>query len=651
MSNKLLLGRYEKFSIIGMGGMARVYRGRDTKTGMEIAIKMLRVELADDDVFVNRFRKESQIASKYSHPNFVNTIDVGETDEGIPFIVMEYVKGCTLKDVINSKGKLDANETIRIAMQVCDALRYAHNNKLIHRDIKPQNILIREDGIAKVADFGIAKAIGSNTTTMSDTSMIGSVHYISPEHARGGYTDEKSDIYSLGIMLFEMITGTVPFKSDTPVSIAIKHMQEKPVNPSKLNPDIYPSMEQVILKAIEKERYLRYASVDELAHDLRRVIDEPYGDFVERGTPIVDGIHKTNINTVIVENPSNKKSEKSNNSKEGKNKLGKKAKRKRKNLKQILKLLAALFLVIGVFITFFLVVRSIYLNAYMDDQVAVPSLVGLDIEKCKSTLIDRGLRVEFESVYSETVPANSVISQNPSAEENILLNKGDTVMVVISLGPEKGISPDVIETHYERAVDLITNAGFKVGDITREANSQLPPNYVISQDPQPNIDLEFGSKISLIIVDNLDIDYVEMPALHDMNKNDALELLTGLGLDTLRTRMINSELILDSVVRTEPEAGIILKKGSAVTLWISSGNAIINNEAHIIFVNIEKDSSYIRVELQDNGYTQTVFSDVYNKGEYEILLSLESIILGSKKLIIYINNTEAFQDEVNFDGE
>jgi serine/threonine protein kinase len=279
MESNVLGNRYELIEKIGGGGMALVYKARCRLLNRFVAVKILREEFTGDEEFVKRFEIEAQSAASLSHPNIVPIYDVGN-ENNIFYIVMEYIDGITLKEYIVRNGPLDWKDAVRIAIQICSAIEHAHSKQIIHRDIKPQNILMTQDGIAKVTDFGIARAVTSSTITMVG-STIGSVHYFSPEQARGGYIDEKSDLYSLGIIMYEMITGKMPFDGESPVAIALKHIQDKPIQPIDLNKDIPRALNDIIMKAIKKEQSGRYQTATEMSEDLYRVFKEPNGDFAE----------------------------------------------------------------------------------------------------------------------------------------------------------------------------------------------------------------------------------------------------------------------------------------------------------------------------------------------------------------------------------
>ena len=275
----IIAERYEILGKIGTGGMADVYKAMDHKLNRFVAVKVLKPEFREDATFVKKFRSEAQAAAGLTHPNIVNVFDVGD-DEGVYYIVMELIEGITLKEYISKKGKLSVKEATSIAIQVSMGLEAAHSHGIVHRDVKPQNIIISTDGKVKVTDFGIAKAVSNSTITAFGTT-IGSVHYFSPEHARGGFTDEKSDIYSLGVVMYEMLTGRVPFDADTPVSVALKHMQEEPIAAIVANPNIPIAVNDIIMKSLKKDPNLRYQSATAMLIDLKRALKEPQGNFVD----------------------------------------------------------------------------------------------------------------------------------------------------------------------------------------------------------------------------------------------------------------------------------------------------------------------------------------------------------------------------------
>ena len=280
LDGSLLADRYEIITKVGNGGMATVYKAKDTLLNRFVAVKILRDEFTTDQEFIKRFEAEAQAAASITHPNIVSVYDVGNQDN-LYYIVMELIQGKTLKEIILEEGgPLPWKWSVNIAIQIASALEVAHKNNVIHRDIKPHNIIITEDGVAKVTDFGIAKAVSNSTITAFGTT-IGSVHYFSPEHARGGFTDAKSDLYSLGVVMYEMLTGKLPFDADTPVSVALKHMQEEPVEPADINDKIPEAVNDIIMKALRKDTSLRYQSATAMLRDLNMALKDPDGDFVD----------------------------------------------------------------------------------------------------------------------------------------------------------------------------------------------------------------------------------------------------------------------------------------------------------------------------------------------------------------------------------
>ena len=308
IEGRLIANRYEILKKVGNGGMATVYKAKDHILNREVAVKILKDEFTTDDEFIKRFRSEAQAVASLTHPNIVGVYDVGN-EGNLYYIVMELVQGKTLKEVIQQEGKLSWKWSVNVAIQIASALETAHKKNIVHRDIKPHNIIITEDGMAKVTDFGIAKAVSNSTITAFGTT-IGSVHYFSPEHARGGFTDAKSDLYSLGIVMYEMLTGKVPFDADTPVSIALMHMQETAIPPITLNSTIPNSVNKIVIKAMQKDANLRYQSASEMLKDLNMSLKNPDGNFVfmkdaenDFPTQKIPTMYDTDINK---ENPARK---------------------------------------------------------------------------------------------------------------------------------------------------------------------------------------------------------------------------------------------------------------------------------------------------------------------------------------------------------
>ena len=369
LEGKLLGSRYEIIERIGNGGMATVYKARCLVLKRFVAVKILRDEFTTDNEFIKRFNVEAESAASLTHPNIVSVYDVGHEDN-FYYIVMELVKGKTLKDIIIEDGSLGWKWSVKVAMQIASALERAHKNNIIHRDIKPHNIIITEDGTAKVTDFGIAKAV-SNSTITAFGATIGSVHYFSPEHAKGGYTDSKSDLYSLGVVLYEMVTGKVPFDADTPVSVALKHMQEEPAEPITLKPELPKSLNKIIMKAMQKDPNLRYQTATEMIKDLEMSLKDTEGAFVTTASETDFATRRISLDYVG-------KEQKRENKKQGKFAKIKQFFEEHVVLKWIsIILLLGLIFILTVFITLGV------LDSGKVESVQIPNFVGKTLDEAK----------------------------------------------------------------------------------------------------------------------------------------------------------------------------------------------------------------------------------------------------------------------------
>ncbi len=508
----MLIGdRYEILEKIGNGGMSDVYKAKCHKLNRYVAVKVLKQEFSENENFVSKFKVEAQAAAGLMHPNIVNVYDVGN-ENGINYIVMELVEGITLKKYIEKKGRLSVKEAISIAIQVSMGIEAAHNNHIIHRDIKPQNIIISKDGKVKVTDFGIAKAATSNTIT---SNVMGSVHYTSPEQARGGFSDEKSDIYSLGITLFEMLTGRVPFNGDTTVAIAIKHIQEPMPSPRDFAEDIPVSVEQIVFKCTQKSPDRRYQSMAELIEDLKRSLMTPDENFVKvvdpdenASTRIVSEQEVREIKQQVqkrkvvsgdsirlrkeVEEEYSKKKKTASNVKEEEEEYD-------PRMEKITTILAVIAAVIIGVIVIFLVGKAVgvfpsgnveYPKEEQEVQeaeedgktdanggflsteavVGVPSATGLSYAEASALLKENGYEVAKEEVFSSEVSAGNVISQSPDAGSDV--EKGTVVTLRVSLGEEitKVRVPNVIGMDQLAAATALTEAGLQPGAVEETTN-------------------------------------------------------------------------------------------------------------------------------------------------------------------------------------
>ena len=485
LEGKLLGNRYEMIEKVGNGGMATVYKAMDKVLKRNVAVKILRDEFTTDEEFIRRFEAEAQSAARLTHPNIVSIYDVGK-EGNLYYIVMELIQGKTLKEIIiEEKGPLPWKWSVNVAIQIASALEMAHRNNIIHRDIKPHNIIITEDGIAKVTDFGIAKAVSNSTITAFGTT-IGSVHYFSPEHARGGFTDAKSDLYSLGVVMYEMVTGRVPFDADTPVSVALKHMQEEPEEPNKVNPHVPMAVNKIIMKALQKDTTLRYQSATEMLMDLRKALKNPDGDFVEDTE--YDPTAKTQkINTDMYGNIEENDEKNNRGKKDGK-------------FKSFIKKHKKLSVFIGLVLLFVLSLGGtmLALNITNPPEVEMPNVVGLSKEEAQQEVENAKLKFEIEKEeYNKDVPEGFVISQNPTYMEKYnKVKQGSTVSVVISKGQEKTTVPKVVGMEKDEAIKALEDAKLKV-EVIEETSKKVEEGYVISQETDAATEAFAGDTVKI----------------------------------------------------------------------------------------------------------------------------------------------------------
>lgn len=551
-------GRYEIDERIGAGGMAIVYKAKDTLLNRTVAIKVLREQFASDEGFIRRFRREAQSAASLSHQNIVSIYDVGK-DGHEDYIVMEYVKGQTLKDIIRSQAPLPAETAILIVRQIGEALAHAHANHIIHRDIKPQNILITADGRAKVTDFGIARAASAATLTHTG-DIVGSVHYLSPEQAKGAQTNEQSDIYSLGIILYELLTGKVPYDGDTPITIALKHIQEEPILPGKVVSGISAELDTIIMKALAKSVQDRYKSATEFLGDLERILTGQTIVWDKKRTEespdsLQTQIHKGLRDKVVAANKKDKLEDTLHKGK-GKKKLP----------------LPALIALIAVLV-FAGVSFTLYHFLYVPD-VTVPDVKGLTIEEAESKLKNKGLLLggNIEYDFSSEVDEGRIISQ--SYEPDTMVKAGRAVDVTVSKGMEIIKFPDVTSTNplQENAINAIRAAGFD-GEITIELllHPTIPVDRVISQSPMPQATWPKNGKIKLFVSGGEELTMAVMPDVTGMPSKEAKVSLEAYKLVVRAETEASETYPTDAVISTLPAPGKPVKQGSEVKIIVSEG--------------------------------------------------------------------------------
>ncbi|OUQ48718.1 Stk1 family PASTA domain-containing Ser/Thr kinase [Lachnoclostridium sp. An118] len=571
--------RYEVIEKIGAGGMADVYKGRDTMLNRYVAIKVLKKEFREDATFVKKFRSEAQAAAGLLNPNIVNVYDVGE-DRGLYYMVMELVEGITLKEYIDRKKRLSAREVISIAIQMCSGIEEAHKHHIIHRDIKPQNIIISNDGKVKVTDFGIARMVTSTTTT---TVAMGSVHYTSPEQARGGYSDEKSDIYSIGITLYEMVTGQVPFNGDTTVEVAMKHLQEEITPPSELVPDIPYSLEQIILKCTQKNAERRYSDVDELIQDLKHSLVDPEGDFVQI-VPV------GNADTVIITEDDLDDIRSSYGDDDEDDDYGEDdedydededdhdSDEVNPRMNKVIKIMTIVVAVIIILVLALVIGRAAGLFRFGGSgtqqeedsgQVEVPDVVGMTLDDAKKELNDAGLGWKIgKQEESAQYDKGYVMGQDPEDGEKVKKNTQITLDVSTGKAEEQVEVPNVVGQDEADAQKTLEDAGFKV-ESTAVYSSQ-PQGEVVATTPEAGTQAAKGSTVTIQV--SKGEEKVSVPDVRGTDENTAKNTLSGAGLKVTVTTDYSDSVAQGNVISQDPSGGTKVDAGTNVNIVVSLGS-------------------------------------------------------------------------------
>ena len=583
-----LAGRYEVRSLIGRGGMAEVHLGFDTRLSRVVAIKMLRRDLALDSIFQARFRREAQSAASLNHPNIVAVYDTGEEivsdatnrSLAIPYIVMEYVEGHTVKELISDGTAVPINEAIEIVSGVLSALQYSHANHLVHRDIKPGNIMLTPEGKVKVMDFGIARALTDSQATMTQTNaVVGTAQYLSPEQARGETVDERSDLYSTGVVLFELLTGRPPFKGDSAVAVAYQHVEQIPPTPSSILSDIPDSLDRVVLKALAKNRDDRYRSAAEMLSDLQRVargmdVGAPPADSwateVLPSAGLVGARAAVPAATSTVSAPAAGVSSTSTSlpavSSDGDAASKAAAARKRRTAIIMTLVVIALLLIGGS-------VWALSRSAATPEAVSVPNVVGLSQADAKSQIEAAGLEWELnpEKVASDTVEKDSVASTDPAGGTQA--EKGSTVRVTISSGPDSVTLPDnLVGMSPDDARQAVEALGLKWEvNSSKVASDTVAEGKVAQTNPSPGSKVKAGQTITAYLSSGSD--QVEVPDLVGMSQDQARSALKAVGLELGNVTTVDSDKDKDRIVSQDPETGAKVKKGTTIAVSISTGKA------------------------------------------------------------------------------
>ena len=566
MSNKVLAGRYELFERIGEGGMSVVYKAKDKLLNRFVAIKILKPEFINDHKFIDSFRRESQAAASLSHPNIVNIYDVGR-EGNIHYIVMELIEGRTLSEYIKAQGPMSYPKVIALSKQIAAALAFAHKNHIIHRDVKPHNVMITPNGTAKITDFGIAKAVNAATIVDNTEGIIGSVHYFSPEQARGGYVDEKSDIYSLGIVMYEMITGRVPFDGDNPVNIALMHINGEMVPPSKLVDGVPPALEHIILKCTDKYPVNRFASAEELIEALNNLefVGSVVGNSVLMGGTAGQQNNAGNRGPIAeTDYDDGEDDDQTDYKKKNKDKTKKKktddAARKKKMIIIIAAVAAAVLL--GIIVCF-------AAGVFGGKEIEAPNFKNMTLEQAQEAAADLDLKVKKgDEVVSEDVEKGLIVSQDPPKGTKI--KTGSTIRVNISKGLGDGEVPDLIGKSQDELSSYLSAAGFTLGTVNSAASDE-PEGTVISQDPSEGSEAEKGTAINVVVSDGSKAK-ATVPYLIGKTIGEAESALRDAGLDIGTVSYDYSSTYAEGEVMWQQyEAGAPLDRGTSVKIRVSKG--------------------------------------------------------------------------------
>ncbi|MGI5900403.1 MAG: Stk1 family PASTA domain-containing Ser/Thr kinase [Christensenellales bacterium] len=645
MRGMILLERYELEELIGTGGMAIVYRARDVNTGATVAIKMLKQEYNSDIEFVRRFQREAIAAQTMLHPNIIKVMDVGEQNN-IKFIVMEFVDGVTIKDMVERGGAIPVSRAVDYAIQISRALEHAHRCHIVHRDIKSQNIMVDKRGIIKVADFGIARATNSSTVTASDDGILGSVHYFSPEQAKGEVADEKSDIYSLGIVIYEMVTGRLPFDGDVPVAIALKHIQEAPQPPRSLNSDIPPALNDVILKALRKKSDNRYRSAIAMELDLSMVLTHPEGGYVVLKDDDLPSANSPNDNTpqqrddpLPAHVSGRRKKPKlsggeddTGDSQEFEDEYDTYLRARRKRRIAVLTALTAVAIVLVVMASFSLW-RNVISKSALDD------LTGMKMEQAVEYLAEQGLDNGLIDVFSNDAARGTVVSQFMS---------GKRVILEISKGPESVQAADLSGKTVEEADEMLYEQGLSVGEVIQSHTAEgYAEGEIFMQSPEAGVTAKNGDKVIVYVFRPLQEE--DVPKVVGLTLESAHIALKAMGFALGNVEYAEySDVPEGLVVSQSPDFGDIAMEGTPVDVVVSSKLPVYESQKIEFQVTIPSGGATVIVYRNVGADSKEMLREELPAGEKNYTVELESQTGESEELIVYVNNTRVHSIQVDF---
>ena len=607
MINKILANRYEILEKIGTGGMGNVFKAHDRKLDRIVAIKVLKLEYNEDNNFIRKFKRESLAAASISHPNIVSIYDVGTEkidDKEVHYIVMEYIDGKTLKDLINDEGRLSEKRALNYCIQIAEALKVAHSKHIVHRDIKSQNIMVTRDDRIKVTDFGIAR-VADNTTVTATNAVMGSVHYFSPEQARGAKVDNRSDIYSLGIVLFEMLTGRLPFDADNPVSVALMQVQSQMPKPSDYIKSIDPSVDALVLKMTEKDPNDRYEDVFDLIRDIK---DYTIG----AKTFTVNRSYEEDDDRTVVTPPISRRSERNNLKRTDNNKKSK-PKKVVKKKKSVAPAILGVFSAIIIIALLIYVVPKAIKGMKSDDKVekiVVENYIGKTREEAKELIEAQGLVLDVSTVEDENKPDGVVLEQNP--EKGSEVEKGSTVKLAINELPDSVPVPPLKGLTQEEAEKTLKENSLKLGSVEEEFNEEVEEGKVIYSNPDGGYSVKRGTAVKVIISKGVDKTPVVLSDYKGMDQDVVVNQLKSFGLTVVIENGNSNKVAEGQVYDMDHKAGETVEKGSIVTLYISKGAS--DDEEENEDTTEENENGYnkvnnVKVKVPDDGETHKVTAE------------------------------------------
>jgi len=619
MLNRTLDDRYTILERIGGGGMADVYRAHDKLLDRSVAVKVLRSQFTDDEEFISRFRREAQAAAKLSHPNIVNIYDVG-FDEQAYYIIMEYISGETLKDKIDREAPLPVETAVLIAMEIAEALEHAHQNNLVHCDIKPHNILITRSGRVKVTDFGIARAVTSSTMTNSGT-IIGSVHYFSPEQAKGTSVGAKSDIYSLGVVLYEMLTGHVPFIGESPISIALKHIQEEPKLPRELNASIPPLIEAIVVKAMHKDPTARFADIGEMIADFKLAQNYLRDDHTRR-------LSHTDFPTQVL--PPVPTTSQQDDSKHIVSSNTPASLLKEAKLSKAWLLGIALLLLVSAVVAFLGFGKFWSLN-----EVTVPDVVGKQVDTARNIIISNNLRVSVSDAFNDKVPAGQVISQQPEAGTTVKEQR--TITIIVSKGGEVTVVPDLRGLSRRDAELQIKNSGLKLGRVDEQFAEAAPADTVISQNPRPPAQVTKGTTIDIVISKGTSPKKVALPDFQGSLLTTVATQLESLKLKQGKiTEIPNDKYPPGTIISQNPPPATEVTEGTTIDFSIAKGvPGAVKRAVVQVTVPDGAGRQALQIVVTDTNGRRVAYEGTHKPGE-RIEKTVEGT--GQVRIQVYIND-------------